>query len=298
VVKWFLIRPAFLYPRIYAFFCYYRKKERRREIEERLLFCNRNWDRERIKAISMGIFERRGLKKLNRRLIPLFDPDFIARFVETEGLQHLDRALGEGKGVVLMSGHFGNPHLSINAMRTMGYPVKVLKGGGLRKEKTSRFEYYESWDNTVFVHDRSRSDAEKRGRILDILRSGGILYQMADATEGKKKEYPHFMGKEMGFPTGLIHLAFQARAALVPLFHFYEKGRLKLIFKERIDDAWQDGERVYGRIVARYATLLESCILAHPEQYIGIYGPTVLDDYVRSHSAGKPSPGEEDVDVV
>jgi KDO2-lipid IV(A) lauroyltransferase len=294
-LKWLLLRPAFLYPRIYAFFCYYRKKERRKEIEKILLFFDKKWDPERMKVITKGIFERRGLKKLNRRLIPLIDTYFIDHFVKVEGLHYLNQALEEGRGVILMSGHFGNPHLSINALRVMGYDVKVLKGGVLRKAKPSRFEYYETWDNTVFLHDRSLTDADKRSRIFDLLQSGGILYQMADAAEGRKKEYTSFLGKEMGFPTGVIHLAHQAKAALIPLFHFYENGRLTLIFKETIDDHWKDGERGYHRIVKDYARLLESYILANPEQYIGIYGPTVLNDYYRCHVAGKTPPGEERV---
>lgn len=292
-MKWLLLRPAFLYPRVYAFFCYYRKKRRRKEIEEALLLCNRGWDREKIKAITLGIFERRGLKKLNRRLIPLFDGPFIEEFTRTEGFHHLDHALKEGKGVVLMAGHFGNPHLSINAMRVMGYNVKVLKGGRLRKARSSRFEYYESWENTFFLHDPSVSDADKKKRVLDFLQSNGILYQMADAAEGRRKEYVAFLGREMGFPTGLIHLARQAKAALIPLLHYYEKGRLRLILKERIDDHWEGGEEGYKKIVADYAKLLESSILSHPEQYIGVYGPTVLNEYYRSQRPGKTLSAEE-----
>jgi len=282
-MKWLLLRPAFLYPRIYAFFCYYRKKKRRKEIEDMFLSLDPNWDAGRIKAMTMGIFERRGLKKLNRRLIPLFDSNFIKRFVRVEGLHHLDEALKEGRGVVLLAAHFGNPHLSINALRVMGYKVIILKGGELRKAKPSRFEYYESWDNTVFLHDRSLSDADRKRRILDILRSNGILYQMADAAEGRRKEFVPFLGKEMGFPTGLVHLAHQAKTALVPLFHMYGDGRLTLILRERLDNRWKEEEKGYGRILADYARLLESYILACPEQYIGIYGPTVLNDYYRTH---------------
>ncbi len=199
----------------------------------------------------------------------------------------------EGRGVVLMSGHFGNPHLSINALRAMGYDVKVLKGGKLRRAKASRFEYYETWENTVFLHDPSLSMADKKKRILDILRSGGLLYQMEDAVEGRTKEYASFLGKEMGFPTGLIHLVHQAKVPLVPFIHFYEKGRLRLILEERIDDHWKDGERVYGRIVGRFAKLLESYLLTYPEQYIGVYGPTVLHDYYRSHLEGRTSRAED-----
>ncbi|RPJ01170.1 MAG: hypothetical protein EHM36_13745 [Deltaproteobacteria bacterium] len=282
MVKWLLLRPAFLYPRLYAFFCYYRKKERREEIEAILRSLDRNWDAERMKAITMGIFERRGLKKLNRRLIPLFDPAFIQHFAKVEGLHHLDQALGEGRGVVLLSGHFGNPHLSINALRVMGYNVKVLKGGAQRKANPSRSEYYETWENTVFLHDRSLSDADRKRKILDILQSNGILYQMADAAEGRRREYASFFGREMSFPTGLIHLAHQAKAALVPLFHFYQNGRLTLILRETLDDHWKEGERGYKRIISEYARLLESYIVAYPEQYIGIYGPTVIESYYRA----------------
>ena len=287
-MKWFLYRLAFLYLKFYAFFCYYRKKERRKEIEEILHFCNEDWDRERIKEIAMGIFERRGLKKLNRRMIPLFDKHFIECFARVEGLDHLDQALKEGRGVVLMTGHFGNPHLSINALRMMGYDVKVLKGGRLRRAKASRFKYYETWENTVFLHDLSLAHADKKRRILEILRSGGILYQMVDAAEGRKKEFVSFLGKEMGFPTGLIHLAHQAKAAVIPFIHLYQKGQILLIFKDPIDDHWKDGEGAYKRILEECARILESYILTYPEEYIGTYGPTVLNAYYKSQKKSLP----------
>jgi Kdo2-lipid IVA lauroyltransferase/acyltransferase len=291
-MKWLLVRPAFLYPKIYAFFCYYRKKGRRREIEQILLSLGR-WNSERVKSIAMGIFERRGLKKLNRRLIPLFDPPFIEKFVGVEGRHYLDQALEGGRGVVLMSAHLGNPHLSINSMRVMGYPVKVLKGGSLRKAKVSRFEYYETWDNTVFLHDPSLSDSERKRRIVELLQSGGILYQMSDAEEGKRKQYASFFGREMGFPTGLIHLARQANAALVPLFHLYENGRLILLLKERIDNDWKNGEREYPRIIEAYAGLLEACVVDHPEQYIGFYGPTVIRSYFLRGEQDRDASGQD-----
>jgi len=280
-LKWFLLKPFFLYPKLYGFFGYHRKKGRRREIEALFQLVDSRWGHQRIERITRSIFELRGLKKMNRRLIPLIDRGFVERFVQAEGLDHLDRALQEGRGVVLLSAHFGNPHLSINAMRAMGYPVKVLKGGVQRKTRPSRFEYYETWDNTVFLHDPSVSMEEKKKRILDILGKGGILYQMADAAEGRKKEEAIVFGAAMGFPTGLIHLAHQARAALLPLFHFYVGGRIELIVHERVEDRWADGEEGYRRIVSRYAKLLESNILRHPDQYIGIYGPTVIHAHFR-----------------
>jgi hypothetical protein len=91
-MKWFLYRLAFLYPKIYAFFCYYRKVERRREIEDKVqFFCNKGWDSKRMRSIVMGVFELRGSRKVMRRLILLMDAHFIKRFVKVESLHHLNR---------------------------------------------------------------------------------------------------------------------------------------------------------------------------------------------------------------
>ena len=36
---------------------------------------------------------------------------FIKVFVTTEGLEYLDQALKEGRGILLMAPHIGNPHI-------------------------------------------------------------------------------------------------------------------------------------------------------------------------------------------
>lgn len=217
-----------------------------------------------------------------RYLIPLMDLQFIKQFVSVEGLHHLDQALNEGRGVVLMAGHLGNPHLSFNALRVMGYDVIVLKGGIPRKARYPRFQYYDSLERTVFVHDPSVTSREKRGRILEVLRTGGIIYHPADAAEGRIKGTVFLLGKEVGVPTGMLHFAHQAQARIIPFIHLYQGGKITLILKEPIDGLWTEGEREYGRILTEFAKLLESYILTYPEQYMGIHVPTVLSDYYQS----------------
>lgn len=292
-MKEIFYRLAFLYPKIYAFFCYYRKKERRKEIENKFSFFLRNqWNQADKKRIVRHIFELRGSRKMMRYLIPLIDTQFVKQFVKVEGLHHLDEVLKEGKGVVLMAGHFGNPHLSFNALRAMGYDVNVLKGGILRKQKHSRFQYFDSFENTIFVHDPSLPSEEKKGRILEVLQSGKIIYHPGDAGEGRIKKKVLFFGREVSFPTGMLHLAHQAKATIIPFIHLYEAGQITLIFKESIDGHWREGERDYERILIKFAALLETYILAYPEQYMGVYGPTVLHYNYRSYQDGGTSEGE------
>jgi len=282
-LRWFLFKLFFFYPRVYAFFCYYRKKGRRREIEGRFdFFLKKRCSPEEKRRIATRIFELRGSRKMMRYLIPLMDLRFIQKFVSVEGLHHLDQALNEGRGVILMAGHLGNPHLSFNALRVMGYDVIVLKGGIPRKARYPRFKYYDPFERTVFVHDPSAPSGEKKGRILEVLRTARIIYHTADAAEGRIKGTAFLLGKEVGFPTGMLRFAHQARARIIPFIHLYQGGKITLILKEPIDGLWTEGEREYGRILTEFAKMLEAYILTYPEQYMGIHVPTVLGDYYQS----------------
>ncbi len=283
-LRWLLFKLVFLYPRVYSFFCYYRKREKRREFENKVIFFHKNeGDSKKIKEIVRGVFELRGVRKVMRHLIPLMEGHIIKRFVETEGLDHLDRGLGEKRGVVLMAGHIGIPHLAFNALRVMGYDVTLISGVTPKAPKYPKLRYYDTQDNTIFVHDLSLSEVYKK-RILETLQSGKILYYDGDAGEGRMKVNATFLGREMEFPTGMLRLAHRANAAIIPFIHLYRRGKITLIFEESIDRCWADGERGYKRIVEEFAKLLESYILTYPEQYLGIYGPTVLASYYRSHT--------------
>jgi KDO2-lipid IV(A) lauroyltransferase len=287
-LKWLLFKVAFIYPRVFAFSSYYRKKEKRREYEDKVLFFypEKEKDPKRVKKIVKGVFELRGVRKVMRYLIPLMDTSFIRRFVEVEGLHHLDDALKEGRGVVLIAGHIGIPHLSFNALRVMGYDLILLSGVTPKHPKHPKIRYYDTQDSTIFVHDPALSETYKK-RILETLQAGRLLYYDGDAGEGRAKEQIFFFGKKMGFPTGMVSLAHRANAAIIPFIHLYRRGKIKLIFKEPIDHSWEEGKEGYRRILEEFVKLLESYVVAHPEQYMGIYGPTVLAHYYQSHRGGE-----------
>jgi KDO2-lipid IV(A) lauroyltransferase len=214
-------------------------------------------------------------------LIPLLDDRLIKKFYKLEGFHHLNRVLGEGRGVVLMAGHLGNPHLAFCAIRAMGYPLVLIKGGAPRKVKFQKFRFRENPEDTIFIYDPELAANDKE-RIMKTLRSGKVIHYYGDTKAGKRKERALFLGREMDFPTGMVHLAHRAGAAIIPCVHLYDQGRITILLKEPIDHAWEKGEGEYKRIVSEFANLLETYILNYPEQYMGVYGPTVLSEYYDS----------------
>jgi len=281
-LKWILFKLAFFYPRVYAFFCYHRKRTKRKEFEDKVVFFYQNEkDPQRVREIVRGVFELRGVRKVMRYLIPMMDTSFIKDFVKVEGLHHLDEVLKERRGVLLMAGHIGIPHLAFNALRVMGYDLILLSGVTPKTPKHPRIRYYDTYENTIFVDDPSLSETYKK-RILETFQGGKIIYYDADAGEGRTRVAVPFLGREMDFPTGMLYLAHQTNASIIPFIHLYQRGKMTLIFKDPLDEGWRDGESAYQRIVKEFVKLLESYILSHPEQYLGIYGPTVLANYYKS----------------
>ena len=148
--------------------------------------------------------------------------------------------------------------------------------------KRKKFRYRENLQDTIFIYDPELA-ADYTERILETLRSGKVIHYYEDTKEGKRKETVLFLGKAVDFPTGMVHLAHRAGAAIIPCIHLYHRGRVTILMKEPVDHGWEKGEGEYKRIVSEFASLLETYISNSPEQYMGIYGPTVLSEYYVSH---------------
>jgi Kdo2-lipid IVA lauroyltransferase/acyltransferase len=281
-MKQFLLKMVFFYPKIYSFFNYYRKHDWRREFEDRVAVCYKEDNAKDIKKIVKGISELRGVRKIMKYIIPYMDQQYINKFVDAEGIHYLDQAIKEGKGILLMAAHIGVPHLAFNALRVMGYDVTLLSGVTPKEPKRPSYRYYDTEDKTIFVHDLSLSKIYKK-RILDTLKSGGIIYYDADAGAGRASEEVTFLGKTMKFPTGMIHYAHKANATIIPFMHFQRNGKTYLKFTEPVNNNWENKENEYGTIITQYVKLLESHVIEDPGQYLGIYGPTVLSFFYKDH---------------
>ena len=237
---------------------------------------------ERLQEVVRHIFELRGTRKVMYYLIPLLDEQVIRTFFKIEGLEHVDHALKQGRGVVLMAGHWGSAQLAFCALRVLGYDLTLVKGGAPKDGSRRPYRYSETSDDTIFIYDPALA-ASYKGRILETLRQGRIIEYYADTREGKIKEKALFLGREIDFPTGMIHLAHQTRAALIPFVHLYHRGMITMIFNPPIDHGWEKEEGEYGRIVADYASVLETTFVSSPGQYMGMYGPTVLAECFLRH---------------
>jgi len=98
----------------------------RRVVRENLRNAGLGLDEAKIQEISRACFEHFGsLLFATVRMLRMSD-DEIRSIVRMEGLEHFDAATAEGKGVVAITGHFGNWELLALGLSMEGRHVHVI----------------------------------------------------------------------------------------------------------------------------------------------------------------------------
>jgi len=204
-----------------------------------------------------------------------------------QGLEHLQRALENGRGVILWeSNAFGRRILSKQILHENGFLIHQvyaevhLKGflttdpdrsnswvrEHMIKTEMERFEkpflaeiiYLPSSDSLVFTRI-----------LLDRLKQNVILCIPGDGRSGKKLLPMRFLGHTKLFSTGMVSLVKISGASILPIFCIQEKnGKTSLIIEPPILIETEVGrDQVLEKGVLQYVRLLESYIRKYPEQY-------------------------------
>ena len=136
--------------------------------------------------------------------------------ITIEGLEHLDRALAKGKGVIAVSGHIGNYGLLGTQLTERGYDFTVV----IRDPKNPIIaSIYEKGRGMMGL--RTISTIPERQffkNTMKALSRNGILCLIADENKRTGGVFVDFFGRPASTPPGPAALALRTGAAIVPIF--------------------------------------------------------------------------------
>jgi KDO2-lipid IV(A) lauroyltransferase len=200
-------------------------------------------------------------------------PDHRARemFVVT-GWEHLEAALGPGRGCLVLASHFGAHLLPAHWLFREGFPVRFYME---RPRHISRFmaRHFETdgplGQEKLFI-SRQGVPADSASSILRAartLKAGLVLYLAGDVRwTGQLTESAPFLGRVMRFSTTWVVLAAMTEAPVVMVFCRMEPdGRYHIEFLPAFQvprDAPQNGAT--GRWVRHFITILEEQVRRSP----------------------------------
>lgn len=214
-----------------------------------------------------NLFQNIGRMFMEMAAIPAINREYVDQWVGiTPGSQErLEKALSGGKGVIFLTGHFGNWEMVPITGALHGYPTLVLaREQGWPKLNRMLTEYRESKGCRIITKGFSVRE------LIQGLKEGRIVGIVADQDGGKNGVFAPFFGRLASTAPGTINLSIRTGAPILPVFMVRQQGALhSLIIEEplEIPAKGTDKERIQAGVAA-YLEVLEKYIRRFPTQWL------------------------------
>lgn len=203
--------------------CYMLAAGKRRNVWENLWHVvPPNTPKRKVRRMARQVFRNVALYYVDLARMPYTDPhELFTKRMEIQGLdEFLFPAVKEGKGVIMLSAHVGNPEIAGQGLVHVGIDVFALTEP-LEPPQLSRL--LDKHRSSLGISFASVNIGGVK-RVMKTLRSGGVVALMGDRDiHGPKARLP-FFGQDAWMPTGPIEVALRTGATVVPSFSARKKN--------------------------------------------------------------------------
>ena len=227
-------------------------------------------DNKKLAQIAQSLSENLGLNfaetliSSTAKKMPLLDS------IQIHGIEHLEKALSHGKGVLAFSAHLGNFTLIGLKMAAEGYPFHMLVKDPRYPAVAEAFHVMQEGQGGHFIYVEPWERALRQ--ILSCLRKNEIVCILADEKKSKTGVLVDFFGYPAPTAPGPAVLALRTGSPLVPIFivrrddwshHIYIEPQLELSLNgDRSSDI--------PAVVSAYTKVIENFIRMYPDQWFWI----------------------------
>jgi KDO2-lipid IV(A) lauroyltransferase len=189
------------------------KQNRQRTIQHLTLAFGNEKSREEIRRLARDVFRHFAVAGVDAIRIPQMIEKGMDHFVTAENFHIIDNALAEGKGILVLTGHFGNWEVMGAYVAQKGYPIKVI-GAPLDNPWLDRFLV--DMRNRAGYANIMRGDGARA--IIRALKSGHMLAMLIDQDTKVNGVFVDFFGKKAHTAVGPVVLAERFGAPIIPVF--------------------------------------------------------------------------------
>lgn len=217
---------------------------------------------------------------------PVLGDEHVDKYIKVEGEDKIKAALKRGRGVILLTGHFGNWELSSLVGALKGYKMNVLA-------RWQKFDMLNGYLNKMrsFRGANVISKDDSREMITRALNRNEVVGILSDQDGGKRGEYVEFFGRLASTPKGVAHFSLKTGAPILPVFIIREKGPYhRIVIEEDISITASDDINVdIHEILQRFAKVLQMYVERYPGQWLWLHKrwKTTPTKYVLVLSDGK-----------
>ena len=185
-------------------------------------------------------------------------------FEGADGWEHIDAARATGKGIIFVTGHFGNWELGGAYVAARGVPLDAIA----RRMSNPVFDRYITATRER-IGMRIVHDADAVRRVPRAIREGRSVAFLADqGVKGLASTFVPFFGRPAKTPRGPAVFALRLGAPVLFAAAVRQpSGRYRLFVEPVTVEDTGDRERDVDAVVERFTRALEAAVRRAPEQY-------------------------------
>jgi lauroyl/myristoyl acyltransferase len=250
-----------------------------------LTFIGVGWSLRRVvKAVLPHLEPELSVSTFMRRFLMELHQDFAVRavsvtprgkrFIERsyyfeEGREHLDKAVSEGRGLILLIFHFGQPQLLFSALKNFGYDAEPLLFRGGQRYARHTFKWVARFVRDVSAQADSRMGPALHSQpnlafpmVVRRLRRGAIIGNAGDGSLGTTFLEVPFLDGTIRVSTGTALMAAHSGSPIVPIFCLQEGinrhriiAHAPLYCREHTAEAVAETTEAYVKVLEEYLHL-------------------------------------------
>ena len=221
-----------------------------------------------VRTIAKQCFQNLGKTVIEFMWFPRLDKQQIQRYVKLEGVEHVERALAEGKGAIILTGHFGNWELLAASISATVAPLTPI----VRELRSPRLNalvsrYREKAGYATIDRDTGIRDA------LRCLRRNELLGIVADVDTTVSGVFVNFFGRRAYTPYSPVAIAMKTGAAILPSFIIRQPdgSHRAIIEPPLVLKRTNVKEKDLVINTQRFTKIIESYIREYPAQWIWMH---------------------------
>lgn len=227
-------------------------------------------DEARAEQIADGSLRRFGRMVVEVMRFPVLTQENISQNVKVEGLEYLDAAYRQGKGVIMATGHYGNWELLGATVALHGYPMLSIARKQNNGYMDKLINEFRQMVGQKVAYNHGGRDLLSISRMLKEKHLLGILY---DQDTGDSSCRLDLFGKDTGMPLGPAALSRIYGSPILPIFlHNNEDGTCTAkIHPPLYTPKTKDKEQDFYTVTKQLVTVLEHEIINDPEMWFWVH---------------------------
>lgn len=206
-------------------------------------------------------------------VIPYIDEKWADVHTICEGHEHVDQALKQGKGVLLLGMHVGNGDLTANLIVLKGWTIHLI----------TKFFKIRQFNDIWFAVRGAKgvNYIEPHGektpfQILKALKANHLVVFVLDQFMGKPFGVEtSFFGRLTGTAQGLALFHLRSRAPVVPVYCYEgSDGKFHFVFEPALvleDLITEDKESSIVRLTQKFCDVTEAIVRKHPADWMWLH---------------------------